>query len=93
MDLMSFRELYGYLTTDKKAEIDAIKREAGTQEVDRNRAEEELFGSAGRHIVAQATPGLIDGGERGTPQCSARGAGSWVLIHGRSAGEWCSTPR
>ena len=60
MDLMSFRELYGYLTTDKQAEIDAIKREAGTQEVARDQAEEELFGKAGRHIVAEATPGLID---------------------------------
>ena len=60
MDLVSFRELYGYLTTDKQAEIDAIKREAGTQEVDRSRAEDELFGKAGRHIVAEATPGLID---------------------------------
>jgi ABC-type lipoprotein release transport system permease subunit len=60
MDLMSFRELYGYLTTDKQAEIDAIKREAGTQEVARDKAEEELFGKAGRHIVAEATPGLID---------------------------------
>jgi len=60
MDLVSFRELYGYLSSDKKAEIDAIKKEAGTKEIDRSRAEEELFGSGSRRIVAEATPGLID---------------------------------
>jgi ABC-type lipoprotein release transport system permease subunit len=60
MDIVSFRELYGYLSADRKAEIEAIKREAGTKEIDRSRAEEELFGSAGRRIVAEATPGLID---------------------------------
>jgi ABC-type lipoprotein release transport system permease subunit len=60
MDIVSFRELYGYLTSDKKAEIDAIKKEAGTEDLDRNRAEEELFGSASRRIVAEATPGIID---------------------------------
>jgi ABC-type lipoprotein release transport system permease subunit len=60
MDLVSFRELYGYLSSDKKAEIDAIKKEAGTREIDRSRAEDELFGSGSRRIVAEATPGLID---------------------------------
>jgi ABC-type lipoprotein release transport system permease subunit len=60
MDIVSFRELYGYLTSDKKAEIDAIKKEAGTREIDRAVAEQELFGSPGRRIVAEATPGIID---------------------------------
>lgn len=60
MDLVSFRELYGYLSSDKKAEIDAIKKEAGTREIDRSRAEDELFGSKSRRIVVEATPGLID---------------------------------
>ena len=60
MDIVSFRELYGYLSSDKKAEIDAIKKEAGTRDIDRSRAEEELFGSSSRRIVAEATPGLID---------------------------------
>ncbi len=59
MDIMSFRELYGYLSADTSAEIQALKKEAGAQEVDRNHAEEELFGS-GRKVVAEATPGLID---------------------------------
>jgi ABC-type lipoprotein release transport system permease subunit len=60
MDIVSFRELYGYLTSDKKAEIDAIKKEAGTKDIDRSVAEQELFGSPGRRIVAEATPGIID---------------------------------
>jgi ABC-type lipoprotein release transport system permease subunit len=60
MDIVSFRELYGYLSSDRKAEIDAIKKEAGTRDIDRSRAEEELFGSGSRRIVAEATPGLID---------------------------------
>jgi ABC-type lipoprotein release transport system permease subunit len=59
MDLVSFRELYGYLSADKRSEIEALKKEAGAKEVDRSRAEEELFGSS-RKVVAQATPGLID---------------------------------
>jgi len=60
MDIVSFRELYGYLSTDRKAEIDAIKKEAGTRDIDRARAEDELFGSSSRKLVAEATPGLID---------------------------------
>jgi len=59
MDLVSFRELYGYLSADRRSEIEALKKEAGAKEVDRSRAEEELFGGS-RKVVAQATPGLID---------------------------------
>jgi ABC-type lipoprotein release transport system permease subunit len=59
MDIMSFRELYGYLSPDTNAEIETLKKEAGAQEVDRSHAEEELFGTA-RQVVAEATPGLID---------------------------------
>jgi ABC-type lipoprotein release transport system permease subunit len=64
MDIVSFRELYGYLSADRKAEIEAIKKEGGVQEVDRSRAEEELFGQPGRRVVAEATPGIIDEKER-----------------------------
>ncbi len=59
MDIMSFRELYGYLSADTSAEIETLKKEAGTEAVDRSRAEEELFGTA-RKVVSEATPGLID---------------------------------
>jgi len=62
MDLMSFRQLYGYLTADKIAEIKDIQKEAGAKEVTRDNAEAELFGGADkpRTIEAQATPGLIN---------------------------------
>ncbi|HXX29401.1 MAG TPA: FtsX-like permease family protein [Myxococcaceae bacterium] len=59
MDIVSFRELYGYLSADKRSEIETLKQEAGAREVERSRAEEELFGTS-RKVVAQATPGLID---------------------------------
>ena len=60
MDIVSFRELYGYLSADRKAEIEAIKKEGGAKEIDRSRAEDELFGQSSRKIVAEATPGIID---------------------------------
>jgi len=59
MDIMSFRELFGYLSADTSAEIETLKQEAGAKEVERSHAEEELFGTA-RKVVAEATPGLID---------------------------------
>lgn len=59
MDIMSFRELYGYLSAETNAEIESLKKEAGAEAVDRSHAEDELFGP-GRKVVAEATPGLID---------------------------------
>lgn len=69
MDLVSFRELYGYLTADKLAEIEAMKKAAGAKTVSREHAEAELFGRAdaptqttggsGKAVTAEATPGII----------------------------------
>jgi ABC-type lipoprotein release transport system permease subunit len=59
MDLVSFRDLYGYLTSEKAEEIKKLKQVAGAESIDRGRAEEQLFGS-GRTVVAEATPGIID---------------------------------
>jgi hypothetical protein len=44
MDLVSWRDLYGYLTTEKAAEIRAIQAGSGARDIPRDRAEEELFG-------------------------------------------------
>jgi ABC-type lipoprotein release transport system permease subunit len=44
MDLMSFRDLYGYLTADKAEEIKKIKLAAGVKQIAREDAEAELFG-------------------------------------------------
>ncbi len=59
MDLMSFRDLYGYLTTDKAEELKELQAETGAKAVSRENAEAELFGE-GAVVVAEATPGLID---------------------------------
>jgi ABC-type lipoprotein release transport system permease subunit len=58
MDLVSFRELYGYLTTEKAEEIKKLKEISGAKPIERSRAEEELFGTA-RTVVAEATPGVM----------------------------------
>lgn len=63
MDLVSFRELYGYLSADKAAEIADIKKDSAIQQVDRGNAEAELFGAPApehKSVVLHATPGLID---------------------------------
>ena len=59
MDLISFRELYGFLTAEKKAEIEIMKRASGVKAVSREHAEDELFGGGGKTVTAEATPGLI----------------------------------
>jgi ABC-type lipoprotein release transport system permease subunit len=45
MDLVSFRELYGFMSGDKLAEIAALRAAAGAKEVSRENAEAELFGA------------------------------------------------
>lgn len=59
MDLMSFRDLYGYLTADKAEELAQLKRETGAKQVTRESAEDDLFGE-GNTVVAEATAGVID---------------------------------
>jgi hypothetical protein len=44
VDMITFRELYGFLTNEKKAELDAMKKETGAKEVTRENAEADLFG-------------------------------------------------
>jgi ABC-type lipoprotein release transport system permease subunit len=44
MDLVSFRELYGFLSGDTRAEIEALRKQSGAREVSRENAESELFG-------------------------------------------------
>jgi ABC-type lipoprotein release transport system permease subunit len=46
MDLVSFRELYGFMTEDKAQEIAAMRATSGAKEVSRENAESELFGAA-----------------------------------------------
>ena len=44
MDMVSFRELYGFLTPERAREVREIKTMAGMKEVARDQAEAELFG-------------------------------------------------
>ncbi|WP_242338857.1 MULTISPECIES: ABC transporter permease [Anaeromyxobacter] len=62
LDLMSFRDLYGYLTAEKAAEIRALQKSMGTREIDRERAEAELFGAADGGLVGEAHVAEIDEG-------------------------------
>lgn len=63
VDLMSFRDLFGYVTADRKAELAELKKQSGATEVSRDRAEEELFGGGGT-LVAQAAQGTIQDAEQ-----------------------------
>jgi ABC-type lipoprotein release transport system permease subunit len=58
LDIVSFRDLYGYLTAEKAAEIEKLKAEAGLTQVSRERAEAELFG--GGAIASEARQTRID---------------------------------
>jgi len=46
MDLVSFRELYGFMTGERLAELEALQKASGAHQISRENAEAELFGSA-----------------------------------------------
>src|SRR5262249_5231081 len=70
MDLVSFRELYGFMSGEKLAEIQALQKKAGAHDVSRENAQSEPFGSkpqetapaapaaTGRHVEATTAPGV-----------------------------------
>ncbi|WP_342380836.1 FtsX-like permease family protein [Myxococcus stipitatus] len=61
MDLMTFRDLYGYLSPDRKAEIAELQKNSGIKAVDRASAEDALFGEdSGNTLVAEAATGIVD---------------------------------
>lgn len=59
MDLMSFRDLYGYITPERLAETKALEKSAGAKYVPRADAEAELFGG-GSQVVGQGRQTRID---------------------------------
>src|SRR5207253_4028512 len=65
MDLMSFRNLYGFLTPENLAEIKSMQKEAGARQVDRSKVEEELFGGGGP-LVSEARANPAAGQEAAT---------------------------
>ena len=59
VDLMTYRDLLGYMTADKKAEIAKLQAESGVKAIKRESAEAELFGEgAGEQVedTSDATP-------------------------------------
>jgi ABC-type lipoprotein release transport system permease subunit len=59
MDLMTFRDLYGYFTPEKLAESKRLQETAGAKFVDRDKAEAELFG-AGAAVVGRSKEVAVD---------------------------------
>lgn len=72
VDMMTFRQLYGFLSQEKKAELDAMKAQVGAKEVSRENAEAELFG-ADAELVQQTMAKPFEDGL--APEASA-GSGS-----------------
>jgi ABC-type lipoprotein release transport system permease subunit len=60
LDIVSWRELYGYMTSEKAAEIRAIKRDVGARDVTRENAEAELFGGGGAPAADSVRPKRIE---------------------------------
>ena len=62
MDMVSFRELYGFSTPERDREIQAIKAAAGLKEIDRDNAEAELFGAkpSEAEVPAAAAVATVD---------------------------------
>ncbi len=54
MDLMTYRDLYGYLSADKKQELDTLQKASGVRAIARDEAESALFGEGGDEVVELA---------------------------------------
>ncbi len=72
LDLLSFRDLYGYLTKEKAEEIEAMKRQVGAREVGRDEAEAALFGGAAP-LEGEARQARIEEGSLLRPRGGAGG--------------------
>jgi ABC-type lipoprotein release transport system permease subunit len=71
MDMVSFRELYGHLTAEKKEEIAALQKKSGVTAVSREDAEAAFFEGDAGNLVADATPGLVNDSEELGPITTA----------------------
>src|SRR5690606_635791 len=57
IDLMSFRDLYGLMTAEKKEVIDALRAEVGVEAIDHANVEDALFGGDAEVEVETALAG------------------------------------
>ncbi len=65
MDLMSFRDLYGYITPEKIAETKQIEKAAGAKFVSRDNAEAEIFGGSSGLVKETTQKKINDQAELG----------------------------
>jgi ABC-type antimicrobial peptide transport system permease subunit len=83
MDLMTYRDLYGYLSADKKAEIELLQKASGVKEIKREDAEAELFGGGGEEVVDAGAATPTDVAVAASPVDEAAAA-TQVAAHGPS---------
>jgi ABC-type lipoprotein release transport system permease subunit len=60
MDLVSFRELYGFMTAEREREIASMRATAGVKEIKREDAEAELFGTKSADDAPAAVGGAAE---------------------------------
>lgn len=60
VDLVTFRDLYGMMTPERRAEVQALREQAGVKDVKREDAEAALFGEAAPAIERQVETAEID---------------------------------
>jgi ABC-type lipoprotein release transport system permease subunit len=80
MDILSFRDLYGYMTAEKAAEIGRIRAAAGVKAVSRQDAEAELFGG-GAEVVTGGRATSFDESRLIARQGPGRGAELFSRVH------------
>lgn len=71
MDMVSFRELYGFLTADRQKELDELKASVGARDVSREDAEDVLFGAP----AEEASGGTVEASATGAVEAQAALAG------------------
>lgn len=81
VDLVTFRDLYGYMTEDRREEIEQLQEDAGVERFERDDAEDALFGGGADDTVeAEDAAGfdefagidMTDGGKRYDAELMAR---------------------
>ena len=78
IDLVSFRDLYGYMTSDREKEARALQAQTHARQVSRETAEADLFGGDAE-LEAKASATAID--DSSTFSAGRREAAQENLIH------------
>jgi ABC-type lipoprotein release transport system permease subunit len=65
MDMMSYRDLYGYVTPEKMAETKGMEKSAGASFISRDQAEADLFGGSSTVVEQTKQKAINDNAELG----------------------------